>query len=429
MANQIFLYFAPTPVNLFYILMTNTIQPALKQSETNLPDGHVSFSDTKIAFASKTDKELRFSFFIFRMMQYRLFVSISSYLSLLALKLYLPVIPIIKATVFRQFCGGESMEEGSKVAKKLGNSGIGAILDFAVEGSSKEKDFEETKKEIIRVIEFAKKNPDIPFACLKPTGIARLALLEKVSAEKALSVKEKTEFENIRKRLNEICAAAFQYDKPVYIDAEETWIQPAIDALAEEMMKKYNSQRPIISTTLQMYRHDRLDYLKNLIANSRKEGYYLGVKIVRGAYIEKENKRARDLGYPSPINPTKQKTDNDYNEAMKLIIANINHVELCAGTHNEESCMVVISEMKKYGLSNNHPHIWFSQLYGMSDHISYNLAAAGYNVSKYLPYGPVRSTIPYLVRRAQENTAIAGQMGKELILITKEIQRRKITNR
>lgn len=397
--------------------MTNTIQPAQK-----LPQ--ISFSDTRIAFAGKTDKELRFSHFIFKMMQSRLFVSVSSTLSLLALKLYLPVIPIIKASVFRQFCGGESMEESSKAAKKLGSFGIGAILDFAIEGSTKESVFEETKKEIIRVIGFAKQNPHIPFACLKPTGIARLALLEKVSFGSPLSESEKKEFENIRRRLNEICAAAYS-GKPIYIDAEETWIQPAIDALAEEMMKKYNSERAIVLTTLQMYRHDRLDYLKRLIETARKEGYVLGVKIVRGAYIEKENERARKLGYPTPINPTKEKTDKDFNEAMKLIVANIDNVELCCGTHNEESCMVVVNEMKKRSLPNNHPRIWFSQLFGMSDHISYNLAAAGYNVTKYLPYGPVRSTIPYLVRRAQENTAIAGQMGKEFRLIKQEMQRRK----
>lgn len=398
--------------------MTNLTQETRQQTS-------ISFSDIETAFASKTDKELRFSYFIFRMMQNGLFVSLSSSLSLLALKLYLPVIPIIKATVFRQFCGGSNLEECSKVIEKLGKSGIGAILDFAVEGSTKEKDFEDTKNEIIRVIRFSKQNPDIPFACLKPSGIASQLLLEKMSSGKPVGEKEKADFEKIRKRLDEICSTAYQLDMPIYIDSEETWVQPAIDLLAEEMMRKYNGKKAIVATTLQMYRHDRLEYLTKLIEAGKKEGFVVGVKIVRGAYMEKENKRAKKMGYPTPINPTKEKTDHDYNEAMKLLVANLDYVELCAGTHNEESSMVVVNEMKKRNIPNNHPRIWFSQLFGMSDHISYNLAAAGCNVTKYLPYGPVRSTIPYLVRRAQENSAIAGQMGKEYKLIVKEIQRRK----
>lgn len=413
-----FFYFAATPAkNYRNLIMTRTI-------ELNRPT-EVSFSDTKTAFAGKTGADLRFSYYIFRMMQYPWFVAISSFISLLALKLYLPVGSIIKASVFRQFCGGETLEESVQVINKLSKYHIGAILDFAVEGSLVDEDFEKTKNEIIRVIRFAQGNPDIPYGCLKPTGIARLELLEKVSANQHLSENEKAEFERTRKRLDEICAVAYHCEKPIYIDAEESWIQPAIDKMVEEMMKKYNRQQAIISTTLQMYRHDRLRYLENIINEFRTENYFLGVKIVRGAYIEKENKRAQKQGYPTPVNPNKQKTDADYNAAMRLILANIDHVVLCAGTHNEESCQVVMSEMKKLGLANNHPNVWFSQLFGMSDHISYNLAAAGYNVTKYLPYGPVRSTIPYLVRRAEENSAIAGQMNKEFRLIIQETARRK----
>ncbi len=385
----------------------------------------ISFLDTKTAFAWKSDRELRFSYLIFRMMQSRLFVLISSFFSLLALKLSIPVAPLIKATVFKQFCGGETMDESRTTINKLGKSGIGAILDFAVEGSTKEFVFDETQKEILRVIAFAKENPHVPFACLKPSGIANVNLLEKVSGGGVLTSLEIVEFENVERRLDEICTVALNCRMPIYIDAEESWIQPAIDKLAEKMMRKYNKERAIVSTTLQMYRTDRLAYLEKLINDSKENNYVLGVKIVRGAYIEKEGKRALEFGYPTPINESKPKTDEYYNTAMKILASNINHVEFCAGTHNEESCHVLINEMKQKGIPNNHPGIWFSQLNGMSDHISFNLAAAGYNVTKYLPYGPVKSTIPYLVRRAQENSAIAGQMGKELILISKEIKRRK----
>jgi proline dehydrogenase len=336
----------------------------------------------------------------------------------------LPVKSLIKATVFKQFCGGEKKEEYSKVIAELSRASIGAILDYSVEGSKDEAGFEDTKKELLRIIAQSESNPDIPCTCMKMTAIASFELLEQITANEVLSAEGQREWRMIKKRLDEICEASHKADKPIYIDAEESWIQTAIDRLAEEMMAKYNRDKAIVFTTLQLYRWDRIDYLKQLIEKAKSGFYRVGIKIVRGAYLEKERERARRLGYDSPINPSKQVTDREYNKALEIFIDNIDVVEICVGTHNEDSCKLMVQYMADSKLANSHPHIYFSQLYGMSDNISFNLAKAGYNVSKYLPFGPVESTLPYLVRRAEENTAIAGQMSKELEIIVRERRRR-----
>jgi proline dehydrogenase len=260
------------------------------------------------------------------------------------------------------------------------------------------------------------------------TAIGSFDLFKKVTANDPLSTDEVREWNQVKDRFEEICEASYQADKPIYIDAEESWIQTAIDKLAEEMMAKYNCKKAIIFTTLQLYRWDRNDYFLKLIQHACSEGYNLGIKIVRGAYIEKERERAQRIGYKSPINATKAETDREYNKSVKIFIDNIDVVEICVGTHNEESCKLLLQLMAAKKFPNNHPHIYFSQLYGMSDNISFNLANAGYNVSKYLPFGPVESTLPYLARRAEENTAIAGQMSKELEIIVHERRRRKSVN-
>jgi proline dehydrogenase len=260
---------------------------------------------------------------------------------------------------------------------------------------------------------------------MKMTAIGSFELLEKITSNDVLSKDEQREWDKMKNRLEVICKASYEADKPIYIDAEESWIQAAVDRLAEEMMSKYNKNKAIVFTTLQLYRWDRIDYFKQLIEQARSGSYKLGIKIVRGAYLEKERERARRLGYKSPINDTKAETDREYNKALEIFIENIDVVEICVGTHNEESCKLLVQAMAENKLLNNHPHIYFSQLYGMSDNISFNLANAGYNVSKYLPFGPVESTLPYLARRAEENTAIAGQMSKELEIIVKERRRRK----
>lgn len=385
----------------------------------------VCFEDTSVAFQHKSNRELLLSYLIFGLTQSPFLVKFLSQLAKWTLSLGLPVKPFIKATVFKQFCGGEKKNEYSKVIATLSRAGIGTILDYSVEGSEDGTGFEGTKKELLNIIEESKSNPDVPCTCMKMTAIGPFDLFEKVTAAAVLSTDEQRQWQQVKTRLEEICSASFQADKPIYIDAEESWIQGAIDQLAEEMMSKYNRHKAIIFTTLQLYRWDRIDYLLRLIAQARSNGYRLGIKIVRGAYLEKERERARLLGYKSPVNSSKSETDDEYNEAIKLLIDNLDVVEICVGTHNEYSCKLLAHYMAEKKIASNHPHIYFSQLYGMSDNISFNLAKAGYNVSKYLPFGPVESTLPYLARRAEENTAIAGQMSKELEIIVKERKRRK----
>jgi len=385
----------------------------------------VSFEDTSIAFQYKSDRELLLSYLIFGLTKSPFLVKLLSQAAKFALSIGLPVKPLIKATVFKQFCGGEKKKDYSRVIAKLGKAAIGTILDYSVEGSKDEAGFEDTKKKLLNIIEQSKANPNIPCTCMKMTAIGSFELLEKNSANKTLSEDEQQEWNKIKNRLDVICKASYQADKPIYIDAEESWIQAAIDQLAEEMMSKYNKNKAIVFTTIQLYRWDRIDYFKRLIEQARSGSYKVGIKIVRGAYLEGERERARRLGYKSPINATKSETDKEYNKALELFIENIDVVEICVGTHNEQSCKLLVQYMAENKLANNHPHIYFSQLYGMSDNISFNLANAGYNVSKYLPFGPVESTLPYLARRAEENTAIAGQMSKELDIIVKERKRRK----
>jgi proline dehydrogenase len=399
-----------------------------KSNKIRNSDLPVSFEDTSISFQDKSDQELLLSYLIFGLTKSPFLVKFLSQVAKFTLSIGLPVKPLIKATVFKQFCGGEKKEEYSKVIVKLGKAAIGTILDYSVEGTKDEAGFEDTKKELLNIIEQSKSNPNIPCTCMKMTAIGSFELFKKVTANDVLSQDEQIEWNKLENRLKVICKASYQANKPIYIDAEESWIQTAIDRLAEEMMSKYNKDKAIVFTTLQLYRWDRIDYFKQLIEQARSGSYKFGIKIVRGAYLEKERERAHRLGYTSPVNATKSETDREYNEALEIFIDNIDVVEICVGTHNEHSCKLLVQYMAENKLANNHPHIYFSQLYGMSDNISFNLANAGYNVSKYLPFGPVESTLPYLARRAEENTAIAGQMGKELEIIVKERRRRKSTH-
>ena len=387
-------------------------------------DSPVSFEDTSNAFAHLSNSDLRFNYWIFRLMNNAGLTNLSTSLAEFAIKYGLPVSWAAKPTIFRVFCGGETIDESLKVVEKLGKNNVGAILDYSVEGQEQEKEFAKTEEELVRIVSIAKDKPHIPVTCMKVSGIASNRLLEKLSTQEELSDPQHVLSGVLHQRLERICQANFDANVPVYIDAEESWIQPAIDRLVETMMAKFNKEQAIVFQTVQMFRHDRLEYLKSLIEKARREGFKVGVKIVRGAYLDKENKRAQELGYPTPIQPTKQATDDDYNEALKLCLKNIDWVELCAGTHNELSSKYLAYLMNEKGLQNDHPNVYFSQLYGMGDYMSFNLAAAGYNVSKYLPYGPVKFTLPYLIRRAKENTAIAGQMGKEYSMILKEQERR-----
>lgn len=387
----------------------------------------ISFQNTETAFRHKTVRELRRARQLFSLISNPGLVAFGNALTGFALSIGMPIKGIIKATLFKQFVGGENIQECDRTIQSLNSSGIGTILDYSVEGKTTEEGFEAGTEEIIKTIEKAKGNPAIPFSVFKVSGLGSLSLLEAVSSGKPLSEEHSQAFELLKSRVERICESAYKSDVPVFIDAEESWIQQAIDDLCEQMMQKYNGQKAIVFNTVQMYRHDRLGYLKQLHQKSIADSFYLGLKIVRGAYMEKERARAIELNYPDPIQPDKSSSDRDYNEALRYCIAHIDRISICAGSHNEDSCMLLVKEMEKNGIDNRDKRIWFAQLLGMSDHISYNLSAAGYNVAKYVPYGPVKELLPYLSRRAQENTSVKGQTGRELALITQELQRRKQT--
>lgn len=386
----------------------------------------LDFQDTETAFKDKSDAELREKYRLFKLMNSPVLNEIGTRSAEFALSLGLPVEWLIKRTIFEQFCGGETIEECQATIDRLGNSGIGAILDYSVEGKTTEADFEYGKEEVIRNLDRAKNDDDIPFAVFKVTGIAPLGTLEKVSSGADLPAANKIKWENARRRVREICEYALKIGQPVFIDAEESWIQDAIDQLAMGMMEVCNGEGPIVYTTAQLYRHDRLEYLQTKHREAAEKGYVFAVKLVRGAYMEKERERAEEKGYPSPIHPDKPSTDGAYDAAVEYCLDHIDEISFVNGTHNEVSTQKMAQLMEKKGLSHDHPHCHFSQLYGMSDNLSYILADNGYNVSKYVPYGPVKDAVPYLIRRARENTSVTGQMSRELDLISREMKRRGI---
>jgi len=385
----------------------------------------VSFNNTEIAFRLKSNSQLQKAYYLFKIMGNPILSKLGARLSEIAYTLHLPINGIIRRTVFEQFCGGESIERCSIKVNELAQSNIKTILDYSVEGKESEKDFNRTTKQTLASLDFAKTNKNIPFAVFKVTGLARLDLLEKINYGKELTKEEQKEFDRVLHRINKICKKAHQHKIPVMIDAEECWIQDAIDEIVEDMMKAYNKEQAIVYSTLQMYRHDRLDYLKKSHKDSQINGYFLGVKFVRGAYMEKENERAKKMGYATPIQPNKEASNKDFDLALEYACENIHGISICAGTHNEESSQYLIKLMKLHKIDKNDPKVYFAQLLGMSDHISFNLANDGYNTVKYVPYGPVKDVLPYLIRRAEENTSIAGQTGRELNLIMQERKRRK----
>jgi proline dehydrogenase len=389
----------------------------------------LSFENTAIAFKGKDDAALRRSYWLFKLIGNPSLVRIGGTLTNFALGIGFPIGWLIKNNIFSQFCGGETVEECKAASARLADYGIGTILDYSVEGKEKESDFDATADEIIRTIEAAKGNPHIPFCVFKVTGVARFELLERQNEVvrgtlTQLSEKDQAEWNRVVQRVLRICQAAYHADQRIFIDAEDSWIQDAIDALCHDMMEKFNHQAPIVYNTVQLYRHDRLEFLKNAHAWARERGLHYGVKLVRGAYMEKEGKRAAEMGYPNPIQPSKAATDNDFNAGVRYCLDNLQNMALCCGSHNEESSMLLAQWMEERGVVKNDNRVAFAQLFGMSDHISYNLADAGYNVVKYLPYGPIKEVMPYLLRRAQENTSVKGQTSRELGLILKERKRR-----
>jgi proline dehydrogenase len=384
----------------------------------------LDFSNTAVAFASKSNRDLQKSYWMFKMMNAKWLVDLLSAVAPVAIKLHLPINWAVKATVYDQFCGGESIAGCEKTIKELADYQIGTILDYSVEGKESEKEFDACQAEIIRTIEKAQGDSRIPFSVFKVTGVVRFALLEKVQSGTALNPTEQAEWDRAKARVQAIAAAAYQAQQALFIDAEESWIQDAIDGLVTELMQQFNRQSPIVYNTIQLYRHDRLAYMQKAFAEAKAAGYWYAVKLVRGAYMEKERERAEEKGYPSPIQPNKAASDRDYNEALRFCVEHIEHLAVCSGSHNEDSNQLLARLMQEKGLETGHDRIWFAQLKGMSDHLSFNLSHAGYNVAKYVPYGPVPSVLPYLIRRAHENTSIAGQMSRELSLLVKERQRR-----
>jgi len=383
------------------------------------------FNDTQVAFALKTDTELERAYFLFKMIDNEPLVRIGTAVTNFALKAHLPVESLIRVTVFDHFCGGTTEDDCLSVVDKMFTKGVSSVLDYSVEGKEEEEQFDAALQMTLKTIEFAKERKAIPFAVFKPTGLGRFYLYEKIGEKQPLTLEEQNEWNRVVARFDLICKTAYDKDVALLIDAEESWMQDAADELVTDMMRKYNKKKAIVFNTLQLYRWDRLDYLKKLNDQAKVEGFYIGMKIVRGAYMEKENNRAEEMGYPTPICESKEATDINYDATMIYMMDNLDVMSIFAGTHNESSSYKLIEMMESRGISKNDNRIWFGQLYGMSDNISYNLAKYGFNVAKYLPFGPVRDVMPYLIRRAEENTSVAGQTSRELNLLKTERQRRK----
>jgi len=384
------------------------------------------FNNTEVAFALKSDSQLERAYFLFRMIKSEPLVKIGTAVTKFALKTALPVEGLIRSTVFDHFCGGVTEEDCMPNIDKMYSKNVHSVLDYSVEGKEEDAQFDHVMKKTLKIINFVNQKNAIPFAVFKPTGFGRLGLYQKISEKKVLTPSEKKEWDRVVARYEAVAKASYDNGIPLLVDAEESWMQTAADDLVEQMMEKYNKEKIIVFGTLQLYRHDRLDYLKGLHERALKKGYKIGMKLVRGAYMEKERERAEALNYKDPICKNKAATDANYNTVMKYMFANLEDMAIFNGTHNEESSYIFMDLINKSKYLKTDPRLWFGQLYGMSDHISYNLANEGFNVTKYLPFGPVKDVMPYLIRRAEENTSVAGQTNRELELISAEKKRRKL---
>ncbi|MBK6610012.1 MAG: proline dehydrogenase family protein [Sphingobacteriales bacterium] len=395
-------------------------------SATTEPHPLPNFEDTKIAFAHKTTNQLSWALRMFKLLNQNWLVNVGSYLAQWAINLKLPIGWAIKKTIYPLFCGGESLPEIMPSMQLLSQAKVHVLLDYGAEGKDTETDFEKTLQQIVASLDFATQHTTaVHGVSAKVTGFIRFALLEKIAANTALTPDEDAELQRAKNRLEVICSKAAACNIPIFFDAEESWIQDPLDDMVNAMMQQYNKTEAVVFNTIQLYRHDRLAYLKQCHQHSLANGYLFAVKLVRGAYMEKERLRAAQQNYPSPIQPDKAATDNDYDAALAYCIENIKSIAVCNASHNEQSSLHLCQLLNENKIQPQHNHVWFSQLYGMGDNISFNLAKSGYNVAKYLPYGKVTEVIPYLIRRARENTSVAGQMGRELHFISKEIHRRK----
>ncbi len=384
------------------------------------------FNNTETAFKLKSDSQLERAYFLFKMISKEPLVRIGTAATKFALNLNLPVEGLIRSTVFDHFCGGINEKDCMSVVGHLKDVGVSSVLDYSVEGKEGREQLDATLEKVLELTDFAKTKPTMPFSVFKPTGLGRFELYRKITEKEILTSTEKEEWEGIVERFDKASKAALDTNITLLIDAEESWMQDAADDLCEQMMVKYNKDRAVVYNTLQCYRWDRLDYLKEQHAKAKAAGYKLGFKIVRGAYLEKENERAEEKGYKTPMHKNKEATDECFNTVMRYILENIEDIELFIGTHNEESNYLAMDLMNILGIAVNDTRVWFGQLYGMSDHITFNIATERYNVAKYIPFGPVKDVMPYLIRRAEENTSVAGQTSRELSLLKKERKRRKI---
>lgn len=391
----------------------------------NFSNEHIDFSNTEIAFSHLSNTELRRTAWLFNMMSKPFLVKYGSRLALCAVENNLPLAErVVKSTVFRQFCGGTTLLDSQPAIEHLWKFNTLTVLDYGAEAKETELDFNHTMNENIRAIDYAARSKSIPVVSTKITGLARFGLLERIQNAAQLTREELAEYRNALKRLDAICYTAADRGISIFIDAEESWIQDALDHLVWLMMRRYNKKRVVVYNTYQMYRHDRLKFLVESYDRAQTEGFLLGAKLVRGAYMEKERTRAADMGYESPINPTKEATDDCYNTALRFCLDHYDTMACCNASHNAESALLQVELMVQKGIPRDHPNLLFSQLYGMSDNLTFNLAKAGFRSSKYLPYGQVRDVIPYLIRRAQENTSVTGDVGREMALIMKEVKRR-----
>ncbi|MGJ3235538.1 proline dehydrogenase family protein [Marivirga sp.] len=383
------------------------------------------FDDVSIAFTSKSNRQLRKAYWLFTLMGKGWLVAIGKFFVKLGFALHLPISKIIYWTVYDQFCGGVTIKDSQGTIDELASHGIGSILDYSVEGAKNEKGFDKTMAEILKTIDRAADDDNIPFCVFKPSGVALGKIFTKIQAGKALTEKEQAIHQRNKERIEKICKVAYEKNVRVLIDAEESWLQDPIDELVYQMMEKYNKETAIVYNTYQMYRADMFENLKKAHKRAKEKGYYIGAKLVRGAYMEKEAERAEEMGYPNPIQISKERTDIDYNSALEYCVENLDNIFVFNGTHNQYSNYFLAYMMDKHGIKPNDERVHFAQLYGMSDNISFNLAHKGYNVAKYVPYGPVKAVMPYLFRRAEENTAVAGQSSREFSLIKEELQRRR----
>ncbi|RNC86304.1 MAG: proline dehydrogenase [Winogradskyella sp.] len=384
------------------------------------------FDNTKTAFTLKSDSELERAYFLFKMISKEPLVRIGTAVTKFALNASLPVEGLIRSTVFDHFCGGVNEDDCLPAIENMYKKGVSSVLDYSVEGKASEDQFDDAVSKILRIIEFCDERDAMPIVVFKPTAFGRFHLYEKKSEGVRFSPEEQEEWSRVEARFHKVCKTAKSVDVEVLIDGEESWMQGAADDLVEDMMRAYNTEKAIVYNTLQLYRWDRLEYLKSLHERAKKDDFKIGMKIVRGAYMEKERERAEEMGYESPICKDKASTDKNFDEGLTYILNHNTDISVFIGTHNEDSCYLAMDLMRELGIEKSDNNVWFGQLYGMSDHISFNLADEGYNVAKYVPFGPVKDVMPYLIRRAEENTSVAGQTNRELELIKTERKRRRI---